>query len=188
VQGPKVSGGKEGYKPLKREAKEQIVSHLSHKLKQAQFAVLTDYRGLNVQKITQLRNELRRVSSEYRVAKNTFLKRASQGTEFEQLASYFEGPTAIMLSYDDPIAPSKVLTKFLGTYSKLSIKAGMLKGKLISAEEVKELSRLPGRQELLGKCVSLFTQPPLRFLNALRYPLFKLLQVLHAIEKSKLNK
>lgn len=173
---------------MDKKTKEKIVSHLSSKLKQATFVVLTDYRGLNVERMTQLRNELRSVSTDYRVAKNTFLKRASQGTEFEQLHSYLVGPTAIMLVYDDPIAPSKVLAKFLGNYSELNIKAGLLQGRVLSAEEIKELSRLPGRKELLSKLVFLCTLSQLRLLNALNYLPLKLVQVLRAIEKNKSDK
>jgi len=173
---------------LNREAKEQIISKLSDKLNQATFTVLTDFRGLNVEKIAQLRNELRSVSSDYRVAKNTLLKRASQGTKLEQLHAYLVGPTAIVTSHNDPIASSKVLAKFMANYSELNIKVGFLEGKILSAEEVKELSRLPGRKELLSKMVSMCTVPQMRLLNALSYLPLKLVQVLRAIEKNKSDK
>ncbi|MBW1838526.1 MAG: 50S ribosomal protein L10 [Deltaproteobacteria bacterium] len=173
---------------MNKETKAQIVSHLASKFKEATFAVLTDYRGLKVEELSQLRNELRNVSTDYRVAKNSLLKRASTETAFEQLHQYLVGPTAIMLGYDDPIVPSKVLVKFLGNYSKLNIKAGLLQDKILSAEEIKALSLLPGRKELLAKIVSLCTQPQMRLLNALNYLPLKLVQVLSAIEKSKLDK
>ena len=173
---------------MDREGKERTVSHLSDKLRRATFAVLTDYRGLTVEKITALRNELRGVSSDYKVTKNTFLKRASEGTELEQLSRYFAGPTAVLLSYGDPIAPSKILAKFLKDYSELSIKAGFLQGRVLSAEEVKGLSILPSREELLSKLVSLFVMPQLRLINALNHPPRRFVQVLHAIEKKKTDK
>ena len=173
---------------MDKETKKQIVSHLSSKFKEATFAVLTDYRGLNVEKISQLRRELRNASTDYRVAKNSLLKLASKGTDFEQLHQYLSGPTAIMLGYDDPIVPSKVLAKFLGKYSELTIKAGLLQGKVLSAEEITALSRLPGRKELLSQIVSLFTQPQVRLLRALNYLPLKLVQVLSAIEKNKSDK
>ena len=103
---------------MKREGKEQIVASLSGKLKDAALVVVTDYRGLTVEKITQLRNELRRTSSEYRVVKNTLLKRASKGTALEGLHDYLEGPTAIVISSGDPVAPVKVLVRFLKEYSE----------------------------------------------------------------------
>lgn len=168
--------------------KEQIVSHLSGKLKQANFAILTDYRGLTVEMITKLRNELRGVSSDYRVVKNTLFKLASKETEFEQLQQHFVGPTAVLLSSDDPIAPSKILAKFLKAYSVLEIKAGLLQGKVLSVEEVIELSSLPGRKELLSKIVSLCILPQVRLLNALNSIPLKLVQVLRAIERNKSGK
>ena len=173
---------------MDKEGKEQIVLHLSQKLKQATFAVLTDYRGLTVEKITKLRNELRGVSSDYKVAKNTFLKRASEGTELDQLNEYFVGPTAILLSYDDPVAPSKILAKFLKNYSELQVKAGFLQGRVLSVEEIKELSTLPGREELLSKIVFLCVMPQMRLLNTLNRVPQKFVQVLRAIEKEKSDK
>ena len=170
---------------MNREGKEHIVSHLSDKLKEASLVVVTDYRGLSVEKITQLRNELRSVSSDYRVAKNTLLKRASQGTDLEQLHQYFTGPTAIVLSQGDPIAPVKVLVKYLKDYSELSIKGSFLQGTFLSAEDTQALSTLPGRNELLGKLLSLLVSSQVRLLNVLSGVPQKFVRVLRAIEQSK---
>lgn len=170
---------------MNKEGKEQIVSHLSDKLKDASLVVATDYRGLSVEQITQLRNELRSVSSDYRVAKNTLLKRASQGTDLEQLHEYFTGPTAILLSPGDPIAPVKVLVKYLKDYSELSIKAGVLEGTFLSAEDTQALSKLPGRNELLGKLLSLLVSSQVKLLNVLSGVPQKLVRTLRAIEQSK---
>lgn len=170
---------------MKREEKEHIVTSLSSKLKEAVLVVVTDYRGLSVEKITQLRNELRRVSSEYRVVKNTLLKRASQGTPLEEIHGYLEGPTAIVISSGDPVAPVKVLVRFLKEYSELSIKAGYLEGKVLSADDTRELSTLPGRKELLARLVSLCAAPPVKLLSTLQAIPQQFIRVLHAIEKSK---
>jgi large subunit ribosomal protein L10 len=170
---------------LKREEKQQIVTSLSSKLKEAVLVVVTDYRGLSVEKITQLRNELRRASSEYQVVKNTLLKRASMGTALEGIHGYLEGPTAIVISSGDPIAPVKVLVRYLKEYEQLSIKAGYLEGRVLSAEDTRGLSTLPGRKELLARVVSLCASPPVRLLGVLQAIPQKLVRVLHAIEKSK---
>ena len=170
---------------MNREGKEHVVSHLSDKLKEASLVVVTDYRGLSVEKITKLRNELRSVSSDYRVAKNTLLKRASQGTDLEQLHQYFTGPTAIVLSLGDPIAPVKVLVKYLKDYSELSIKGSFLQGTFLSAEDTQALSTLPGRNELLGKLLSLLVSSQVRLLNVLSGVPQKFVRVLRAIEQSK---
>ena len=170
---------------MNREEKEQVVADLSRKLEDATFAILTDYRGLTVEEITHLRSELRNVSSEYQVAKNTLLKRASEGTPFEPFQHHLAGPTAIVLNSDDPIAASKVVVKFLKTSSTFTIKAGVLQGKVLSAEEIEELSTLPGREGLLSKLLSLLTSPHVLLLNVLHAVPQKFVQVLHAIEKKK---
>lgn len=170
---------------MNREGKELIVSHLSRTLREASLVVVTDYRGLSVEKITKLRNELRSVASDYQVAKNTLLKRASQGTQLEQLHRYFAGPTAVLVTPGDPIAPVKVLVKYLKEYSELSIKAGFLQGTLLSAEDTQELSTLPGRNELLGKLLFLMVSSPVRLLSTLNAVPQKLVRVLRAIEKKK---
>ena len=119
------------------------------------------------------------------MAKNTLLKRASQGTDLEQLHQYFTGPTAIVLSPGDPIAPVKVLVKYLKDYSELSIKAGFLQGTFLSAEDTQALSTLPGRNELLGKLLSLLVSSQVRLLNTLSGVPQKFVRVLRAIEQSK---
>ena len=170
---------------MNREEKKEIVTELSDTLKGAALVVATDYRGLTVEKITQLRNELRSVSSEYRVVKNTLLKRATEGTAVELLHEHVTGPTAIVVSPEDPIAPVKVLVKYLKDFKSLSIKAGVLEGKLLSAEDTQALSTLPGRQELLSKVLSLCVSPHVGLLNTLNGISQKFVRVLHAIEKKK---
>jgi large subunit ribosomal protein L10 len=170
---------------LNREEKQQAVTQLSDTLKDVSLVVATDYRGLTVEEITQLRNELRRVSSEYKVIKNTLLKRATEGTPIEPLHEHLTGPTAILVSPEDPVGPVKVLVKYLKDYSALSIKGGVLEGKALSAEETKELSTLPGRQELLSKVLSLCVSPHVGLLNTLNGIAQKFVRVLHAIEQKK---
>jgi large subunit ribosomal protein L10 len=170
---------------LNREEKQQAVTQLSDKLKDVSLVVATDYRGLTVEEITQLRNELRSVSSEYKVVKNTLLKRATEGTPIEPLHEHLTGPTAILVSPEDPVGPLKVLVKHLKNYSALSIKGGVLEGKALSADETKELSTLPGRQELLSKVLSLCVSPHVGLLNTLNGIAQKFVRVLHAIEQKK---
>ena len=170
---------------MNREEKQQAVTQLSDALKGASLVVATDYRGLTVEEITQLRNELRSVSSQYKVVKNTLLKRATAGTPIEPLHEHLKGPTAILVSPEDPIGPVKVLVKHLKDYSALSIKGGVLEGKALSADETKELSTLPGRQELLSRVLSLCVSPHVGLLNTLNGITRKFVRVLHAIEQKK---
>lgn len=170
---------------MNREEKQQAVTQLSDTLKDVSLVVATDYRGLTVEEITRLRNELRSVSSEYKVVKNTLLKRATEGTPIEPLHEHLTGPTAILVSPEDPVGPVKVLVKYLKDYSALSIKGGVLEGKALSADETKELSTLPGRQELLSKVLSLCVSPHVGLLNTLNGIAQKFVRVLHAIEQKK---
>ncbi len=170
---------------MNREEKQQAVTQLSDTLKDVSLVVATDYRGLTVEEITQLRNELRSVSSEYKVVKNTLLKLATEGTPIEPLHEHLTGPTAILVSPEDPVGPVKVLVKYLKDYSALSIKGGVLEGKALSADETKELSTLPGRQELLSKVLSLCVSPHVGLLNTLNGIAQKFVRVLHAIEQKK---
>jgi large subunit ribosomal protein L10 len=170
---------------LNKEEKQQAVTQLSDTLKDVSLVVATDYRGLTVEEITKLRNELRSVSSEYKVVKNTLLKRATEGTPIEPLHKHLTGPTAILVSPEDPVGPVKVLVKYQKDFSALSIKGGVLEGKALSADETKELSTLPGRQELLSKVLSLCVSPHVGLLNTLNGIAQKFVRVLHAIEQKK---
>ena len=170
---------------MNREEKQQAVTQLSDTLKDVSLVVATDYRGLTVEEITQLRNELRTVSSEYKVVKNTLLKRATEGTPIEPLHQHLTGPTAILVSPEDPVGPVKVLVKYLKDSSALSIKGGVLEGRALSADETKELSTLPGRQELLSQVLSLCVSPHVGLLNTLNGIAQKFVRVLHAIEQKK---
>src|SRR5690606_19740836 len=95
----------------KKENKQQLINELHEKLLSAKAVFLADFRGMNVTQATELRNELRKASVEYRVVKNTLLDLASQGTDKVSLTPHFAGPTAIAFSYDDPVAAAKVLTR-----------------------------------------------------------------------------
>ena len=129
--------------------KEEEVSKLAEKLKEAKVILLTDYRGINVEDITKIRADLRKTDSEYLVAKNSTLKFAVKGTEVEGVSEYLEGPTAVVFSYDDYVAPAKVLYDYAKDSEFYKIKAGIMDGKVISKEEVIKLAKLPSKEMLL---------------------------------------
>ena len=110
----------------KIEIKKPIVEEISEYLKDAQSAVVVDYRGLTVEQDTQLRKKLREAGVVYKVYKNTMINFAIKGTEFESLAPYLEGPTAIAISKDDATAPARILYDFAKTADKLELKAGVV--------------------------------------------------------------
>jgi large subunit ribosomal protein L10 len=136
---------------LNRKEKEQVISDLGEKVKGFQAAVLTNYRGLNVEQINHLRQRLREEKISYQVVKNTLMKLASKGTDLEKLNSYFEGPTAMAISYGDPVLLAKILSEFIKTQPSLEIKIGLIQGKVASPEEVKALATMPSREVLFSQ-------------------------------------
>ena len=168
---------------MNRKMKEQIISELNGKFRKAKVAILTDYCGLNVEEINRLRRELRSEAVEYRVVKNTIVKLASKATELELLDDYFSGPTAIAISYDDPLSPAKVLIKFSKDYPKLEIKSGVLDGKVITTDDIKLLAETPGREALLAQMLSLFASSQTSLVQVLNGILLKFICVLEAIKE-----
>ena len=136
---------------MNRKEKEQVISDLGEKVKGFQAAVLTNYRGLNVEQINHLRQRLREEKISYQVVKNTLMKLASKGTDLEKLNSYFEGPTAMAISYGDPVLLAKILSEFIKTQPSLEIKIGLIQGKVASPEEVKALATMPSREVLFSQ-------------------------------------
>lgn len=136
---------------MNRKEKAQVVSDLGEKVKGFQAVVLTNYRGLKVEQIDRLRQRLREEKISYHVVKNTLMKLASKGTDLEKLDNYFEGPTAMAISYGDPVLLAKILSEFVKTQPSLEIKVGLIQGKVTSPEEVKALATMPSREVLFGQ-------------------------------------
>ncbi|ADU52382.1 LSU ribosomal protein L10P [Thermaerobacter marianensis DSM 12885] len=136
---------------LTRAEKEALVEDLVGKLQRAQGVILTDFRGLNVAATSELRRRLRAQGVEYRVIKNTLIRRAAQQAGIEGLDALLEGPTALAFGYDDPVAPAKELSRFAKEFAQLQIKGGLLQGRVIGVKEVQALADLPSREELLAK-------------------------------------
>ena len=136
---------------MNRKEKAQVVSDLGEKVKGFQAVVLTNYRGLKVEQIGRLRQRLREEKISYHVVKNTLMKLASKGTDLEKLDNYFEGPTAMAISYGDPVLLAKILSEFVKTQPSLKIKVGLIQGKVTSPEEVKALATMPSREVLFGQ-------------------------------------
>jgi large subunit ribosomal protein L10 len=153
---------------LNRKEKEQVISDLSERIKGFRAAVLTNYRGLHVEQLNHLRQRLREEKISYHVIKNTLMKLASRGTDLEKLDNYFEGPTAIAISYGDPVLLSKILSEFIKTQPFLEIRVGLIQGRVASPEEVKALATMPSREVLLGQILG-GIQGPASQLGAVLY-------------------
>ncbi len=131
--------------------KEEAVKSLAERMKTAKVIILTDYRGINVADVTKLRADLRNVNSEYKVIKNNIIKRALDMNGESGLDDLLTGPTAILMGDEDYLEPSKVIYNFSKTNDFYKIKGGIIDGKVMTAEEIIELAKLPSRQELLAK-------------------------------------
>jgi len=165
--------------------KTQAVSELKEKLSSASSAVLVDYRGLTVAEDTRLRTDLRGAGIQYKVVKNTLTKRAAGEVGIEGLDDYLEGPTAVAFGFDDPVAPAKILSKFAKDHKALEIKAGILEGKVLDLDQVKNLAELPSREELLAKVVGGFKGPLYGLVNVLQGNLRNLVYVMNAVREQK---
>jgi large subunit ribosomal protein L10 len=174
---------------LDRRTKEQIVSELQGKLKEAKLGVLTSFSGMNVVKMEALRNALRKSNAELKVVKNTLLGIASKETDFSILADHFKWPVAVVLSHKDPVGPTKVLVDFAKKNPELEIKVGVLDGKLLSKSDLGALAELPSREVLLGKLVSVMAAVPTSFVTVLSGVPRSFVQVLNAYcdKKKTLN-
>lgn len=170
---------------MKLQEKQAIVEDLHEKFRRSRVVIVTDYQGLNVEKMNALRRKLREENIEYRVVKNTLLVRAAQDTDVASLSPHFTGPSAIAMSYEDPVAPAKVLTEFAKENEKLEIKVGVLKGKVLEMADIKALSALPSREILLGRMLSAMNGVPGGFVRTLAAVPGGLLNVLTAIKDQK---
>jgi len=168
------------------EEKGQVVSEIKEKFQKSSGVVLADYRGLTVAQVTQLRTQLRQAGVEYRVMKNTLVRRAASEVGIEGLDSYLEGPTALAFSAD-PVAPAKILMEFTkaNKLKTFKIKAGVVEGKVIGAEGVKALAELPSREVLLAMVLRGMQAPLTGMVNVLQGPIRKMGYALEEVRKLK---
>ena len=147
----------------KVELKQPIVAEISEAIKDAQSVVLVDYRGLTVEQDTELRRQLRAAGVSYKVYKNTMMNFAFKGTDFEQLAPYLEGPSAVAISTTDATAPARILAKFAKDAKALEIKAGVVEGTVYDATGMQAIAAIPSRDELISKLLGSLQSPITNF-------------------------
>ena len=148
--------------------KQPIVQEISENIKDAQSVVVVDYRGLTVAEDTQLRKALREAGVTYKVYKNTLVKFAIEGTEFESLKDDLEGPNAIAISKDDATAPARILAKFAKEAEALEIKCGVVEGTYYDQAGIKAISSIPSREELLSKLLGSLQSPIANFARVIK--------------------
>jgi len=170
---------------LERTTKERLVAELHDKLQRASATVLTDFQGLTVAEVTELRDALAAQQVEYRVVKNTLMRLAGQETGASVLEPFLKGTCAVAIGFDDPTVPAKLLKGFMKTNAKLKIKAGALGTRLLSPDQVEALAEMPSREVLLGKLLGTLNAVPTALVTVLSGVPRAFVGVLAAIQREK---
>ena len=166
------------------EEKQKVVEDIKTKFQNSTGVVLADYRGLTVTQVTDLRAQLREAGVEYRVLKNTMVRRAADELGIEGLDEFMKGPTAVAFSAD-PVAPAKILSEFSRKNKNFAIKAGVLEGKVINSDKIKDLASLPSREVLLAQVLAGIQAPLQGMVNVLQGPIRKMGYALEEVRKLK---
>ena len=158
---------------LSRAQKVEQVAELTDKFGRATCVYVADYRGVAVENVNQLRRRVRREGGgkyEYRVSKNRVLKLAADGAGVAAMSKHFRGPTAIAISYGDPVGLAKILCDFAKDHEKFALRGGVLEGTAIDAEDIAKLATLPGIDQLRAKIVGLLQAPATKLARLLMEP------------------
>ncbi|MBF0226658.1 MAG: 50S ribosomal protein L10 [Desulfobacterales bacterium] len=170
---------------MKLEEKKQLVDEIHATLANSSIVVLTNFKGIDVKTMSDLRGKLKSSNVYYKVLKNTLLYRAVEGTHAIGLKSFLIGPNAIAVSSGDPVSAAKILYDFTQGQKNFEIRVGALNGKILNFEDIKELSSLPSREVLLSKVLSAMIGVPTALVMALNDVPRRLINVLVAIKKAK---
>ena len=154
--------------------KQAVIDEIKEKLERAQSAVVIDYIGISVAQADSMRKKLRDANVDYNVYKNTLVNRAIEGTKYEALKDVLSGPSAFAISYEDAVAPARVLSGIMKEFKKMDFKAGVIEGSFFDAEGVKAVAALPSRDELIAK-----------FMGSIQSPVSKFARTLQAIADAK---
>ncbi len=170
---------------MNRDEKASVVEELSGKFADTKLAVVTDYRGLSVPVLSELRRALKQNNAEIRVAKNNLLRLAVKGTSFEAIDEYLKGTTAVTFATEDPVAPAKILVDFIKEHPELGIKTAVLDGKVLTADDLKALSKLPGKDQLRAQLLAVMQAVPTNLVGVLAAVPRKALYALQAVKDQK---
>lgn len=168
--------------------KREVIDKITEKFSNCKGIVVTDYRGLTVEQIAGLRAKLREQGVEYKIFKNTFCGFAADNVKWDaSIKDYFKGPSAIAFGYDDPVTPVKIITEYIKENKKtvLKIKGGCIEGKVVDATELKEVAKLPSREQLLGQVAGTLQAPISGFARVLAANISGLMNTLNAIREQK---
>ena len=172
---------------MNRTEKEEVIGKLHALMMKAKAAILAEPRGMNVATVTDLRKKFRDAQIDYKIVKNTLAQRAAKGTPVEALAEKFVGPTALIMSYSDVVAPAKIVVDFAKDRENFTIRSAVVEGKVIDANGVKALAKMPGLQELRATIAMMIAQPATKLARMIGTPGQQLAQVVNA-RKEQLGK
>ncbi len=170
---------------MNRDEKQAVVAQTSDLLARAQVVMLTDFTGLDVTAVTELRRRCRTEGVVFKVVKNTLIKLAAEGTDAARLGDYLNGPNALVLGFEDAVAPAKVISGFAKDNPKLEIRVGVMGDKLLTAEDISTLARLPGREDLLAMVLGTMNAVPQKMVLVLAAVVRQFLGTLKAVEEQK---
>lgn len=165
--------------------KQQMVEEIREKISKSDAIVLVDYRGLNVEEVTELRKKYREANVDYKVYKNTLMRRAFEDAGLENFNQHLTGPNAVAFSYEDPVAPAKITSEFAKEHKSLEIKAGVVNGQIVDADGVKSLADLPPREILIAQVLGGLNGPISGFANVLQGTIRNLVYALNAVKEQQ---
>lgn len=175
-----------GYR-LRKQEKEQIINDLKEEFTKAKAVVFTDYRGMTVAELSELRKSLHEGNFDYKVVKNTLAKIASKGTPVSIAKDSFIGPVGIAISYDDPVLTIKKILEYSKKNDKLKVNAGVIEGTLCASYELKSVAEIPSRPILLSMLVGVLQSPLNKMVYALNATLSKFKYLLEALKTEKIG-
>lgn len=171
---------------MKRSEKEDIVSQVAERVGRARGMFFTDFGGLTVEQATELRREFRKSGVDYKVVKNTLIRKALESaTGYDKVYDKLVGPTGVAFAFDDPVAPAKIIQKFSEKHHKLSLKVCVLEKEVFDGARLGELARLPSRKEMMASIVGSIQAPLAGVPTVINAVLRDLVSVIGEIEKKK---
>lgn len=160
--------------------KEELIKDLNDRFSRAKGVVVAEFSKLNVDTVNRLRKKLRDGKVEWKVLKNTLARRAAKGTSVEKISDDFVGPVAAAITYDDVVAPAKILSEFVKDLETIKIRSGVIQGQKIDKNGVLALAKLPGLPELRAQILGMLNQPATKLVRTIKEPGGALARVIKA--------
>jgi large subunit ribosomal protein L10 len=167
------------------EKKKKVVDELKQKIEAAKVLIISDYRGVTVKQITELRGKLYSQESEFKIIKNTLLRRALEKAGLEKLNEHLKGPIGVLLGYKDPVEPLKSLVDFMDEVEKGEVKGGVVEKAIVDQKSITDMAKLPPREVLLARVAGGLNAPIYGLVNVLQGNIRKLVYALNAIREKK---